>query len=79
MTQGKTYPASKRHVAVDTQGLPHAIGVTTANITDRKGALIMITQAKENLSQVDNLLVDEGYSGDKFAEAVNYRSNCRGR
>ncbi len=29
----------KRHTAVDTQGLPHSISVTTAEITDRKGAL----------------------------------------
>jgi len=25
----------KRHIAVDTQGLPHAIEVTTADVTDR--------------------------------------------
>lgn len=30
----------------------------------------MITQAKGKLSEVCNLLVDGGYSGDKFAEAV---------
>ena len=27
----------KRHIAVDSQGLPHAICITTANITDREG------------------------------------------
>jgi hypothetical protein len=26
----------KRHIAVDTQGLPHAIAVTTAEVTDRE-------------------------------------------
>lgn len=68
---GKKVSGIKRHVAVDTQGLPHAIAVTIANITDREGALTMIAQSKENLSHVSNLLVDGGYSGDKFAEAVN--------
>lgn len=29
----------KRHIAVDTQRLPHAIAVTTVNVTDRAGAL----------------------------------------
>ncbi|MGQ0454931.1 DoxX family membrane protein, partial [Bacillus sp. SS-TM] len=28
----------KRHIAVDTNGLIHAIEITTANITDRAGA-----------------------------------------
>ena len=32
---GKKISGIKRHIAVDTQGLPHAIHITTANITDR--------------------------------------------
>ena len=34
---GKKVSGIKRHIAVDTQGLPHAIAVTTAEVTDRKG------------------------------------------
>ena len=34
---GKKVSGIKRHIAVDSQGLPHAIYVTTANITDKKG------------------------------------------
>jgi hypothetical protein len=37
----------KRHIAVDSQGLPHAIHITTANITDREGAVEMISDAKK--------------------------------
>jgi len=29
----------KRHIAVDSQGLPHAIAATTADVTGQKGAL----------------------------------------
>ena len=36
---GKKVSGIKRHIAVDTQGLPHAIHVTTADVTDRAGAL----------------------------------------
>ena len=36
---GKKVSGIKRHIAVDTEGLPHAIAVTTADITDRKGRL----------------------------------------
>ena len=32
---GKKVSGIKRHIAVDSQGLPHAICITTANITDR--------------------------------------------
>ena len=34
---GKKISGIKRHIAVDTQGLPHAIHITTANVTDRVG------------------------------------------
>ncbi|PEN80890.1 hypothetical protein CN553_29325 [Bacillus cereus] len=36
---GKKLSGVKRHIAVDTNGLIHAIEVTTANITDREGAI----------------------------------------
>ena len=49
---GKKVSGIKRHIAVDTQGLPHAIHVTTANITDRAGALAMFARRRANLSQV---------------------------
>lgn len=52
---------------MDTQGLPHAIHVTTANITDREGAVEMIGDAKENLEDVEGVLVDGDYSGEKFS------------
>jgi transposase len=64
---GKNVSGIKRHIAVDTQGLPHAIAVTTANVTDRAGALIALTDVKQNLNNVVNILVDGGYSGEKFA------------
>ena len=36
---GKKVSGIKRHIAVDTQGLPHAIAITTAEVTDRSGGL----------------------------------------
>ena len=32
----------KLHLGVDTNGLPHAIHITTANVTDRDGAIEML-------------------------------------
>jgi transposase len=57
----------KRHLIVDSQGLPHGIQITTANVTDREGAVMMIAKAKDNLSEVINLLADAGYTGKHFA------------
>lgn len=67
---GKKVSGIKRHIAVDTQGLPHAIHLTTANVTDREGAIIMLTNSKEHLSGVENVLLDGGYTGDLFAAAI---------
>lgn len=67
---GKKISGIKRHIAVDTQGLPHAIYVTTADVTDRNGALLMFENSKENLSNVINILGDGGYTGKKFANGV---------
>jgi transposase len=44
--------------------------VTTAEVTDRAGALTAIHAHRENLSQVEALLADGGYAGQPFAEAV---------
>ena len=67
---GKKVSGIKRHIAVDTQGLPHAIHVTTANVTDRAGALAMFDQRGADLRQVQKVLVDGGYTGKPFATAV---------
>lgn len=67
---GKKISGIKRHIAVDTQGFPHAVHVTTANVTDRAGAIEMIKDMKENLGNVKNVLVDGGYSGEKFSAEI---------
>ncbi|WP_395463137.1 IS5 family transposase [Wolbachia endosymbiont of Cantharis cryptica] len=67
---GKKISGIKRHIAVDTQGLPHAIHITTAEATDRSSAVKMVGNAKENLSEVKNILVDAGYTGENFATQI---------
>ena len=58
---GKKVSGIKRHIAVDTNGLPHAMYITTRN-----GAIDMLKKYNDNLSQVQNILVDAGYSGEKL-------------
>lgn len=67
---GKKISGIKRHIVVDTQGLPHALVVTTANVTDREGALLAFDRCKSNLSAVSVVLADGGYTGERFASAV---------
>ena len=51
-------------------GLPHAVSVTTANVTDRDGAVKMLEIYAPKLIKVIKLLCDGGYTGENFAIAV---------
>jgi transposase len=67
---GKKIRGIKRHLAVDSQGLPHAIEVTTANVGDREGALLMFLLHEEALSAVVRVLLDSAYSDTPFERHV---------
>lgn len=57
---GKKVSGIKRNIAVDTQGLPHAIAGTTTVVTGRKGAIQALQCCKGALSRVQALLCDGG-------------------
>jgi transposase len=63
---GKRVSGIKRHLAVDTQGLPHALHVTTASVNDRSAALEMFQLRAEPLSAVALVLGDGGYVFREF-------------
>ena len=67
---GKKVSGIRRHIGVDTQGMPHAIAVTTAEVTDRKGALKAMQRCKGGLDKVQSVLADSGYVGQPFAQGV---------
>jgi transposase len=67
---GKLVSGIKRQIGVDTNGLPHALYVTTANKSDQAGALAMFKACQDSLSRVIKVLVDGGYTGEPFAAAV---------
>ena len=76
---GKKVSGIQLHIVVDTLGLPHAVHVTCADVTDRKGAEEMIVLHKENLSSVKKFVVDGGYSGEKFSKMVREKHGGRSR
>jgi transposase len=67
---GKMITGIKRHIGVDTNGLPHLIHVTTATVTDRAGALEGFAVYKDHLTKVQKVLADGSYTGDPFAAAT---------
>jgi transposase len=67
---GKKVSGIKLHIGVDTNGLPHASFITTANVTDRDGAVEMLEIHAPELSNVSKTLCDGGYTGEDFAIAV---------
>lgn len=64
-------------MAVDINGLPQAILVTRANVSDRSGALPMFSLANEKLALVQHVMVDGGYTGDDFSAQVKLILNAK--
>lgn len=67
---GKKVSGIKRHIAVDTNGLLHGVEVTTANVTDRDGAITLARRYRDNFSEVQTVLADGGYTGEIFAYEI---------
>jgi len=61
----------KLHLGVDIIGMPHAITVTAADVTDRDGAIEMVDLFRSRLPSILKLLCDGGYTGEPFSSAVN--------
>lgn len=70
---GKKVSGIKRHIAVDTQGLPHAIAMTTADVNDRSGALLMFLLNDDSLSEVRDVLLDGAYT---YTPASDLKAWC---
>lgn len=46
--------------------------VTEANASERLGAVVVLDEAIEKLSKLQVIWVDQGYSGENFARAVQH-------
>ena len=60
----------KIHIGVDVLGMPYAMLATTANVTDRNGAVAMFSQSNLSFPTVQTILCDGGYTGEKFAAQI---------
>ena len=67
---GKKLKGRKRHLIVDSQGLMIGVLVTEANAPERLGAVVVLSEAGDELSETEVIWVDSGYSGKNFARVV---------
>lgn len=62
----------KRQIAVDSQGLPLAVHVTTANIHDSKGAIPLMVTLYQQYPAVTLVKADNGYKGKLQKTVLQY-------
>ena len=67
---GKRITGRKRHLLVDTLGLPIAVKVTAASASDQAGARILFAENKEKLKSVKKIWVDGTYRGEDWHKEV---------
>ena len=67
---GKKIKGRKRHVAVDTCGLPLVVRVQTGDTQDRDGTVAVIADLIGRMPSVTTVFADGAYSGAKLAGAL---------
>ncbi|MDR0707210.1 MAG: transposase [Treponema sp.] len=62
--RGERTSGIKIRLGVDASGLPHAVRVMTAEVTDREGAVETLRSCAPNLPEVAKVLCDGGTGGN---------------
>jgi putative transposase len=63
----KNLKGRKRHLLVDTLGLPLSVYVTSADVQDRVGARCLLAGLKPFVLRLKKILADGAYTGEKLA------------
>ena len=74
---GKKVKGRKRHILVDTQGLIVAVVVTEANAPERLFAVACLMEDQDELSELELIWVDGGYTGENLARVVKQLCNAK--
>ena len=67
---GKKVNGRKRHLAVDTLGLPWAICVTAANMSDNQGGCQLVDRLRGKVPRMQKIAADHGYKESFVAYAT---------
>src|SRR5947209_2677059 len=62
----KNIKGRKRHLLVDTLGLPLSVYVTPANVQDRVGARLLLAGLNPLVPRLKKIWADEAYSGEEL-------------
>lgn len=71
---GKKVNGRKRHLAVDILGLPLAVHITAANISDNQGGVELIKKLQGKVPRMKRIVTDHGYK-ETFIEYVETKTN----
>jgi putative transposase len=63
----KDIKGRKRHLLVDTLGLPLSVHVTPANVQDRVGARLLLAGVNPLLPRLEKIWADGAYRGEELA------------
>src|SRR3954470_5539510 len=77
MMRGKRSKGRKRHIAVDTLGLPIKCHVTPADVQDRAALPALLKAVARKSPWVQLAFVDGGYAGDETQRAAFEASRIR--
>ncbi len=67
-TPTRTIKGRKRHLLVDTLGLPLSVYVTSADVQDRVGARLLLAGLKPLAPRLKKIWADGAYSGKELAK-----------
>ncbi len=67
---GKRITGRKRHLLVDTLGMPMVVKVTAASESDQAGARVLFAENREQLKSVKKIWVDGTYRGEDWHKEV---------
>jgi putative transposase len=67
---GKLIKGHKRHILVHTLGLLLVVMVTAANMAQKKGAIQLLEQIKNQFPRLEKLFADGGYQGKDFHNQI---------
>lgn len=66
-SDSKKVKGRKRHLLVDTEGLPVVVVVTKASVNDKAGARLLLKKAQASLPHLRKVWADAGYTSEPLA------------
>ena len=73
----KNIKGRKRHLLVDTLGLPLSVNVTPANVQDRVGARLLLVGLNPLVPRLKKIWADGAYSGEELARWCEERGGWK--